>query len=70
MNSHLENALNYLFLAKEESENLSFDQSRTLEKAIENISQLLTELEQENGRWTPPTPYDFSIADLLIEACQ
>jgi hypothetical protein len=40
-----------------------------LNKAIENISQLLTELEEE-GQWTPPTPYDFSIADLLIEACQ
>jgi hypothetical protein len=70
MNSHLENALNYLLLAQKESEYLSFDHSQILNTAIENISQLLTELGEEDGQWTPPTPYDFSIADLLIEACQ
>ncbi|MEG3440161.1 hypothetical protein V0288_23730 [Pannus brasiliensis CCIBt3594] len=70
MNSNLENALNHLFLAKEESESLSFDQSRILEKAIETVSALLAELEKDEEEWTPPTPYDFSIADLLIDACE
>lgn len=69
MKSHLENALDHLLLAKQESQDSSFERSQMLNKAIENISQLLTELEEE-GQWTPPTPYDFSIADLLIEACQ
>jgi hypothetical protein len=70
MNSNLENALNYLLLAKEESENLSFDQARSLEKTIETVSGLLEELEKEEEDWTPPTPYDFSIANWLINACK
>ena len=67
MKSHLENALDHLLLAKQESQDSSFERSQMLNKAIENISLLLTEPEDS---WTPPNRHDFLIADLLIEACQ
>lgn len=67
MKSHLENALDYLLLAKQESQDSSFERSQMLNKAIENISLLLTEPEDS---WTPPNHHDFLIADLLIETCQ